>query len=168
MVAGAQPVAPEKGAMAQAAPDERGGRTAPDQGLAFEVSGPVLDENALDALLRLGGDAFVTEVAAQFSAEGTLLLLKVARAVGEADAEADAAEFASHTHALRSSAANVGARRLYQLCLHWRETPSCELAISGSARFVLLQKEFDAAQRALRAWRDNRPDGAAEPAAIRA
>lgn len=124
---------------------------------AANVDGPVLDESALEALLQLGGETFVAEIAAQFSAEGTLLLLKVARAV----ADADAAGFASHTHALRSSAANVGARRLYQLCLHWRETPSAELAISGSARFVQLQKEFDAAQRALRIWRERRPEDAA-------
>jgi two-component system sensor histidine kinase RpfC len=57
---------------------------------------------------------------------------------------------------LRSSAANVGARRLYRLCLHWRDVPSNELAISGSAKFVLLQKEFEAAQRALRAWQERR------------
>ena len=63
----------------------------------------MLDEDALTALLRLGDEAFVAEVAAQFAAEGTLLLLKLARAVSEANV----ADFASHTHALRSSAATL-------------------------------------------------------------
>ena len=117
-----------------------------------EPSGPVLDEDALAALLRLGDEAFVAEIAAQFAAEGTLVLLKIARALSEGDAP----EFASQTHALRSSAANVGARRLYRLCLEWRDVPAGELAVSGSAKFVLLQREFDAAQRALRAWQERR------------
>ncbi len=117
-----------------------------------EPSGPVLDEDALAALLRLGDEAFVAEIAAQFAAEGTLVLLKIARALSEGDAP----EFASQTHALRSSAANVGARRLYRLCLQWRDVPAGELAVSGSAKFVLLQREFDAAQRALRAWQERR------------
>ena len=45
----------------------------------------------------------------------------------------------------------MGARRLYKLCLEWRDLPPDEVAESGSARFVLLQKEFVEAERMLKA-----------------
>ena len=122
----------------------------PIAGDAGEFSGPVLDEDALDALLRLGDEAFVAEVAAQFAAEGTLVLLKLARAVSEADA---AGIRIAHPCPAQQRGQR-GARRLYRLCLQWRDVPAGELAVSGSAKFVLLQKEFDAAQRALRAWQE--------------
>lgn len=124
-------------------------------GLAWAsgIDDPVIDEGALEALKRLGDDAFVSEVVSQFVSEGVSVLMNIARAVGDADA----AQFASLAHALRSSAANVGAKRLYRLCLDWRELPRAELVISGPARFVRLQQEFDAAQRALRAWQFDGP-----------
>jgi HPt (histidine-containing phosphotransfer) domain-containing protein len=152
LIGKARPTLPAAGASAKAPVRAAPSKPRPAREHQAEPSGPVLDEDALGALLRLGDEAFVAEVAAQFAAEGTLVLLKIARAVSDGDA----AEFASQTHALRSSAANVGARRLYRLCLQWRDIPADELTVSGSAKFILLQKEFDAAQRALRAWQECR------------
>ncbi len=77
-------------------------------------------------------------------------MFKVAQAVSEADS----VEYGAQVHALRSSAANVGARRLYKLCLEWRELTRDELLASGSSRFVQLQGEFSAAERALRERHD--------------
>ncbi|MFN3891125.1 MAG: Hpt domain-containing protein [Beijerinckiaceae bacterium] len=120
-------------------------RLRPDDVL-IPIEGAIIDDDALEALRQLGGEAFVTEVVSQFISEGVLTLLKVAQAIGQADAT----EYAAQVHALRSSAANVGARRLYKLCLEWRELSADEIARSGSARFVLLQKEFSAAEAALK------------------
>lgn len=125
------------------------------------MDGPVIDEAALESLLKLGGEAFLDEVISQFVSESVLLLLRMAQAV----AEKDAAEYAAHVHALRSSAANVGAKRLYGLCLAWRELSPEELAASGAARFVMLQKEFQSAERMLTAWRNTAPGGMT-PAAL--
>ena len=106
----------------------------------------VIDESVIESLRTLGGDAFVAEVVSQFISEGVLCLLKIAQAIGEGDMD----EYAAQIHALRSSAANVGARRLYKLCLEGRAIRAEELEASGSDRFVLLQKEFAAAEAVLK------------------
>lgn len=106
----------------------------------------VIDEAVIESLRTLGGDAFVAEVVSQFISEGVLCLLKIAQAIGEGDMD----EYAAQVHALRSSAANVGARRLYKLCLEGRAIRAEELEASGSDRFVLLQKEFAAAEAVLK------------------
>ena len=137
------------GAAGAAALSGRGGRgrapaSAPDPLIPAE---PVLDLSALAALRAIGEEAFVREVAEQFEAEGRVLILRIAAAVAARDAD----DFAAQTHALRSSAANVGARRLFSLCLKWRELSAHELATGGAARLDVLQREFDAASKALRA-----------------
>lgn len=110
------------------------------------IEGPVIDQNTLEGLRKLGGDDFVKEIASQFVSESVLGLFKLAQAISECNS----AEYGAQVHALRSSAANVGAHRLYKLCLEWRELDEQELAASGSARFVQLQKEFSAAERQLK------------------
>lgn len=110
------------------------------------IEGPAIDQNTLEGLRKLGGDDFVKEIASQFVSESVLGLFKLAQAISECNS----AEYGAQVHALRSSAANVGAHRLYKLCLEWRELDEQELAASGSARFVQLQKEFSAAERQLK------------------
>ena len=116
----------------------------------IKLEGPCIDDATLDSLRNLGGEDFVKEVMSQFISEGVLTMFKVAQAVSEADS----VEYGAQVHALRSSAANVGARRLYKLCLEWRELSREELLASGSSRFVQLQGEFSAAERALRERHD--------------
>ena len=116
----------------------------------IKLEGPCIDEATLESLRTLGGDDFVKEIMSQFISEGVLTLFKVAQAVGECDS----VEYGAQVHALRSSAANVGALRLYKLCLDWRELSQEQLATSGSARFVQLQREFSAAERALKERHD--------------
>lgn len=136
-------VAAGAAALARRGATSRPPATAPDPALQAE---PVLDLSALAALRAIGEEAFVREVAGQFEAEGRVLMLRIASAV----AARDAADFAAQTHALRSSAANVGARRLFTLCLNWRDLPAHDLAAGGAARLDALQREFDAASNALR------------------
>lgn len=116
----------------------------------IKLDGPCIDDATLESLRKLGGEDFVKEVMSQFISEGVLTMFKVAQAVSEADS----VEYGAQVHALRSSAANVGARRLYKLCLEWRELSREELLASGSSRFVQLQGEFSAAERALRERHD--------------
>lgn len=113
--------------------------------ILIPIDAPVVDEATLEGLRNLGGDAFVNEVVAQFISEGRLSLRKIAQAIGAGEG----AEYAAQAHALRSSAANVGARRLYKLCLEWRDLAPEELAVSGAARLALLQDEFTAVEQAL-------------------
>lgn len=119
-------------------------RARPDDVLV-QLEGPEIDLNTLESLKKLGGDDFVKELMTQFISEGVLTLFKIAQSINEANA----ADYASQVHALRSSAANVGARRLYRLCLDWRELSDSEIVESGSARFLQLQREFSAAERVL-------------------
>lgn len=136
----AQP-APEP-AMAEAPePMVRAGTDEP----MIHLDGPEIDLDTLESLRKLGGDDFVKEVMGQFISEGVVTLFKVAQSIGELNAS----EYAAQVHALRSSAANVGARRLYKLCLEWRELSESEIAESGSARFLQFQREFSAAERLL-------------------
>ncbi len=43
------------------------------------------------------------------------------------------------THSLRSSAANLGARRLFAMCLEWRALGAEELAAQGGERIAALR-----------------------------
>lgn len=111
----------------------------------IHLDGPEIDLHTLESLRKLGGDDFVREVMTQFISEGVLTLFKLAQSISEPNA----AEYGAQVHALRSSAANVGARRLYKLCLEWRELSESEIAESGAARFLQFQREFSAAERSL-------------------
>jgi HPt (histidine-containing phosphotransfer) domain-containing protein len=111
----------------------------------IDLDGPEIDLHTLESLRKLGGDDFVTDVMTQFISEGVLTLFKIAQSINEPNAS----EYGAHVHALRSSAANVGARRLYKLCLEWRELSETEIVESGAARFLQFQREFSAAERLL-------------------
>ncbi|MDP2355776.1 MAG: hypothetical protein Q8M31_06905 [Beijerinckiaceae bacterium] len=111
----------------------------------IHLDGPEIDLATLESLRKLGGEDFVKEVVTQFISEGVVTLFKVAQSIGSLDVS----EYAAQVHALRSSAANVGARRLYRLCLDWRELSESQIVESGSARFLQFQREFSAAERML-------------------
>jgi two-component system, sensor histidine kinase RpfC len=99
---------------------------------------PLLDKAAFDNLAELGGPTFVEDLIATFGADG----LRQIEGLVEAVEAADAPVFRDILHSLRSSSANVGARRLFALCLDWRavETPQVEAggeAFAGMLRSVL-------------------------------
>ena len=111
-----------------------------------------LDLRTLEALKTLGGDDFVEGLARQFIADGTALLQELARAVQAGDAAA----FREHAHALRSGAANVGARALYQMCLNWRRIEPAVLSSKGEICLAELEQELARVQEALRDYCDYR------------
>ena len=105
-----------------------------------------VDMNTLESLERLGGKEFVDELAAQFidDAVETLDELAVAATSGNLMA------FREQLHALRSAAANVGARGIYEMCLGWRHMSPDEFAGQGEAHLKKLHEEFERVRLVLR------------------
>jgi len=106
-----------------------------------------IDRRALQDLEDLGGPDFVRELSDQFMTDAAILLARLADAVAAQDEDA----FRDEVHAMRSCAANIGARRVYRLCLDWRAITTAELASEGASRLRQLQGEFDLACSQLRA-----------------
>ena len=105
-----------------------------------------VDVQTLDALEELGGKDFVDELASQFIKDGN----EVLDALAEAAASGDLKAFREQLHALRSAAANVGARGIYEMCLGWRHIAPEDFAIRGETHLKKLNEEFDRVRMALR------------------
>ncbi len=76
------------------------------------ASVPALDEMILGNLRQLGDDAFIDELMSDFLSDAADLIDTLVQAARRGDSPA----FRNHAHALRSSAANVGATALGELC----------------------------------------------------
>lgn len=105
----------------------------------------VIDRQKLDDLEIIGGKDFVAELVVQFTADSGALVRELAAAVAAGDAEI----FRERAHALRSGAANIGARKVFELCLAWRQISTSELAAKGSEHVRKLAEEIDRAAAAL-------------------
>ena len=107
---------------------------------------PVLDPALLDRLRELDDDeGFLVQLIEDFIADAEQL-------IGELEASAAAADaptFRDRVHALRSSAAHIGASALFELCLAWRGIGAAELAERGVEHVARLRFEFDRLRRAL-------------------
>jgi two-component system sensor histidine kinase RpfC len=108
-----------------------------------------IDNRALNDLKSLGGDDFVSEIVDQFLGDAACVLKNLHAAVSEGDVQ----RFRDEAHALRSCAANVGAQKVYKLCLDWRAIDARELAIEGEMRIRRLETEFERARDALASFR---------------
>ena len=100
----------------------------------------------LDALEELGGKEFVDELASQFITDAADILDSLADAAASGDLKA----FREHLHALRSAAANIGARGIYEMCLGWRHIAPDDFAVSGEMHLQRLHEEFQRVRMALR------------------
>ena len=103
------------------------------------VEQPIIDNDTTAALTQLGGDEFVDALLEQFVDDSANAMKALANAV----AEENVGEFRNSAHALRSAAANVGAMRIYQKCLDWREIADRELSESGEIHVHDLHEEID-------------------------
>ncbi len=112
---------------------------------ALPAADQPIDETALRDLESLGGKAFVDQIVDQFVTDAASVLRELAQSVATGDAHA----FREQAHALRSCAANVGARRVYELCLEWRAIDSAEVATRGEACVRQLEDEFSRVREAL-------------------
>ena len=133
------------------APQETVGEPAPesdDETPALRlVTTPSIDRDTLASLQALGGDdEFFAGVIEDFIADGEALLAVLKRAVGTADI----AGLREHAHALRSSAAHVGAPRLHVLAKSLHDVRPDEIASKGGELLDNLTVEFRDVRRELR------------------
>ncbi len=121
---------------------------APDAAMyAGEGAGqrPIIDPETFSRLGQLGGDAFRREVADSFLADAQEIIAELGNAVAAGDAE----EVRDLLHAMRSSAANVGAVGIFELCLSLRDIDDDALAREGEAQLAILRRRYEEAREAL-------------------
>jgi two-component system sensor histidine kinase RpfC len=112
----------------------------------FQAAGHAsVDFTKLADLESLGGAAFVDTLIEEFLVDAEAILGEMAAAVAVNDVET----FRDRAHALRSGAANIGARNIYKICLSWRNIGQRELASDGETHMRKLQTEFEAVRAAL-------------------
>jgi len=105
-----------------------------------------IDLDTIDALENLGGKEFVDELAAQFLDDAADTL----RQLSDITAAGDTLAFREQLHALRSAAANIGARGIYEMCLAWRQIAPDDLASQGEIYLNGLREECERVCVALR------------------
>ena len=105
-----------------------------------------VDLDTIDALESLGGKEFVDDLAAQFLDDAADIL----RQLSDITAAGDTLAFREQLHALRSAAANIGARGIYEMCLAWRQIAPDDLANQGEIYLNGLREEFERVSVALR------------------
>lgn len=99
-----------------------------DVGADHEVEpNTALDLEALHDLENLGGREFIREVVEHFISESADIIAHLETAVVEQNYRS----FRDLLHALRSGAANVGARHVFKLCLQWREISPEDVTVNG-------------------------------------
>jgi two-component system sensor histidine kinase RpfC len=115
-----------------------------------------VDAQTLDALEQLGGREFVDELASQFVQDGGEILDILAEAATSGDLKV----FREQLHALRSAAANIGARGIYEMCLGWRHIAPEDFAVRGETHLRKLSEEFERVRMALRGRLSGRTEAA--------
>ncbi len=122
------------------------------------LSEPAVEARALQELRDLGaGDEFFHELIGDFVADAVSLLEEMA----EAQQACVLANFKDRAHALRSSAANIGALRLHKMLLDLREIGKPKLASDGADIMRALNDEFARVRSFFAAQVDNN-DGPAK------
>jgi two-component system sensor histidine kinase RpfC len=106
---------------------------------------PIIDWAALNGLRRLGGEQFVIELLDEIQREAEELGERLAANTRAVDAE----DFRANAHALQSSAANVGAKSLSELCRSWRHTTRSDLQAKGEDRLNKLYAALKAVESRL-------------------
>ena len=110
---------------------------------AFSVE--AIDLHTLNALEGLGGPEFVNELAAEFLDDATGILRDLTEFMASGDVQA----ICMRVHALRSAASNIGARRIYEMCLTWGQIAPEDLASLAETFLNDLREEFARARVAL-------------------
>ncbi|MBV1799445.1 hybrid sensor histidine kinase/response regulator [Siccirubricoccus sp. G192] len=105
---------------------------------------PPLDPQVLADLEALGGSEFVAGLAEDFLREAAQVLQALQAAAGKGDVR----RFRAEAHALRSSAANMGAKLVYELCGAAEAIAPAEVATAGARQVVLLAAELERVREA--------------------
>ncbi len=98
-----------------------------------------VDVDALNKLESLGGKEFLDDLATQFLDDAADILHDLAKIMAAGDVHG----FREQVHALRSAAANIGARGIYEMCLAWRQITPEDLANLGESHLKELREEFE-------------------------
>jgi two-component system sensor histidine kinase RpfC len=115
-----------------------------------EQTGPSVDPARIASLAELdSGDGFLEGLIDDFlgDLEGLVGQLEHAAVV------ADVRRFRDEAHALRSSAAHIGALGLFDLCLGWRELDDHALMMRAGTELAKLKAEAERVHRALQGFR---------------
>jgi two-component system sensor histidine kinase RpfC len=100
---------------------------------------PIIDPSAIESLRAIGGDAtFFESLVDEFISDSAAVVDRIVAAVNANDAEGVRFE----THALRSSAAHFGARRLHQLCVSVSGISHETLAKKAQGFLADLRREY--------------------------
>ncbi len=100
---------------------------------------PIIDPTAIESLRAIGGDAtFFESLVDEFISDSAHIVDRIVTAINTNDA--DTVRF--ETHALRSSAAHFGARRLHQLCVSVSGITHETLAKKGQSFLADLRREY--------------------------
>jgi two-component system sensor histidine kinase RpfC len=108
----------------------------------------VVDPKMIRGLLDLGGKEFLNEVIRDYLAESAQGYARLQAAA----AASDVLGFRAQAHAMRSSAANLGAVELCRLCQPWETISADDLARSGASHLRRLQAECDRVEATLLNW----------------
>jgi two-component system sensor histidine kinase RpfC len=119
-----------------------------------------IDVRSLTDLEALGGTKFVDELTADFVRDTETLLTELKESAKAGDVNL----FREQLHAMRSGAANIGARRIYKMCLSWRHIGERELETRGNDYLAKLGAEFDRVREALNSYSTHRQTEVSQPA----
>ncbi|WP_419896721.1 response regulator [Roseomonas sp. USHLN139] len=111
----------------------------------FRPTQPAIDPETVENLRQLGGEEFLAGLAADFLADAAGLI----ETLGQAAAAGEHVRFQAETHALRSSAANIGAIGLTRLCGEWRKLSRDELLREAPELLARARAELDRTRHAL-------------------
>jgi two-component system sensor histidine kinase RpfC len=108
----------------------------------------LLDLGALADLESLGGCAFVSDLVSQFSRDAAELLSSLRAAAAEEDVQ----RFREAAHALRGSAANLGAAKVFESCMALRAITPSQLALDGEVKLAWLVSDVDRSVKVLKRY----------------
>ena len=117
----------------------------------MERTRPAVDPARIASLAELdSGDGFIDGLIDDFLADLEAILGQLE----QASIVADAREFRDQAHALRSSAAHVGALGLFDLCLSWRELDDHSLMMRAGVELGRLRAEADCVRTSLLGFKE--------------
>ena len=120
---------------------------------ALDSGRPALDPAKLRSLEALdSGDGFLDGLIGDFLGDAEQIASRIEAAV----AAGRVRELRDEAHALRSSAAYLGATALFELCLGWRDLDDDSLAARGKGEMVRLRRELDRLRAALADFQSGR------------
>jgi two-component system sensor histidine kinase RpfC len=114
---------------------------------------PAVEAEVVESLRVLGGEEFMIDVINLFRSEARTKL----RGLYTAAAQGNVTEFRTQAHALRSVAANVGARQLSEICLPFQTASGTELRQRSPAWLEQIDTELNRVEVALTKYFSDEP-----------